>query len=351
MRRALDLARLGWGQTAPNPMVGAVVVRDDDVVGTGHHPRFGEPHAEVLALREAGERARGATLFVTLEPCSHTGKTPPCVDAIMAAGIARVVIATRDPNPIAGGGVETLRSAGVDVTVGVEEAAARELNAPFLHAFASDRPWTMLKLAVTLDGAITDANRSSAWLTGPAARRVVHEMRAGADAIAVGIGTALVDDPLLTVRDVEPPRVAPRRVVFDRQARLPLTSKLVRSAREIPVIVVAREPDGRRAEALRAAGVEVIDAPDAVAGLRALASLGIRSLLVEGGAALSGGLLGGGLVDRLIIFQAPIVLGEGALDAFAHLPATTVAEARRYPIVEHRVLGDDLMTIYAVGSL
>ena len=243
MRRALALAERGWGQTAPNPMVGAVVVRDGVVVGEGWHGQFGGPHAEVEALRAAGERARGATLYVSLEPCNHVGKTPPCTDAILAAGVRRVVAACADRSPVAQGGAQRLREAGVDVVVGVEEAAARELNAPFFHALASDRPFVQLKLALSLDGALADHSRQPGWLTGEPARREVHRMRAGADAIAVGIGTVLADDPELTVRHAAPPRVAPTRVVFDTSARLPRTSKLAHSASEVPVIVVCWAPE------------------------------------------------------------------------------------------------------------
>src|SRR6476661_53335 len=238
MRRALDLAENGWGRTAPNPMVGAVVVRDGAIVGEGWHNRYGEAHAEVEAIRSAGERARGATMYVTLEPCNHEGHTPPCTDAILAAGIRRVVIAVADPNPVAAGGAERLREAGVTVEVGLGEASARELNAVFFHALASDRPFVRLKLALSLAGAMSDATRRPAWLTGHEARAEVHRLRAGSDAVAVGIGTALADDPQLTVRGFTPPRVAPVRIVFDTSARLPLDSRLVRSARESPVLVV-----------------------------------------------------------------------------------------------------------------
>src|SRR6187551_1305855 len=230
MRRALALAERGWGQTAPNPMVGAVVVRDSAVVGEGWHAHYGGPHAEVEALRAAGEHARGATLYVSLEPCNHFGKTPPCTDAILAAGVHRVVAACADPSPVARGGADRLREAGLEVTLGLEEAAARELNAAFFHALSSDRPFVQLKLALSLDGALADHSRQPGWLTGELARREVHRMRAGSDAVAVGIGTVLADDPELTVRHASPPRVAPIRVVFDTSARLPRTSKLAQTA-------------------------------------------------------------------------------------------------------------------------
>jgi diaminohydroxyphosphoribosylaminopyrimidine deaminase/5-amino-6-(5-phosphoribosylamino)uracil reductase len=284
---------------------------------------------------------------VTLEPCGHHGKTPPCADAVVAAGVRRVVAAARDPNPQAAGGVERLRAAGLAVDVGLEEAAARELNAPFFHAFAADRPWVWLKLAVSLDGAIADAARSRGWLTGEEARREVHRLRAGADAIAVGIGTVLADDPSLTVRDAPPPRMPPLRVVFDRGARLPPTSALARTAREVPTLVVADAPPAERAAALRAAGVELLDARDAAGALRALKARGVRSVLVEGGARLAGALLGASLVDRMIIFQAPVVLGAGALNAFAAAPPAAVADAPRWRPTERQTFGDDVMTTYA----
>jgi len=351
MRRALTLAKKGWGQTAPNPMVGAVVVKEDVVVGEGYHTRYGEAHAEVEALRAAGERARGATVYVSLEPCNHFGKTPPCVDALIAAGISRVVAATRDPSPTAGGGAERLRAAGVDVTFDVEGRAARELNAPFFHSFASDRPWVTLKLALSIDGAIADASRAPAWLTGKKSRREVHRLRAGSDAIAVGLGTARADNPELTVRDVPPPRVAPARVVFTRHGQLPLTSALARTATEVPTLVVAESVDLPYARRLMSLGVEVVAGTSIEEGMRALRQRGFRSLLVEGGAGITGALLGANLVDRLIIFQAPVLLGAGALPGFENAPSMAASGARRFPIVRRAELDDDLMTVYALHSI
>ncbi len=352
MRRALDLAREGWGKTAPNPMVGAVLVRDGVVVGEGYHARFGEAHAEVAALRAAGERARGATLYVTLEPCVHQGKTPPCTEAIAAAGVSRVVIAVGDPNPEAAGGAQRLRESGVAVELGEGEAAARDLNAPFFHRFAHpERPFVTLKLAMSIDGAIAAADRSTTThLTGAESRREVHRLRAGHDAIAVGIGTVLGDDPALTVRDWEPPRIPLRRVVFDSTLRTPPDSVLVRTARETPVIVVAREPNPQRARTLEASGVDVVVASGLPEALQALAQRGIGSLLVEGGARLAGSFLERAAVDRLIIFQAPVVLGQGALNAFAFAPPGDVARLERLRVLERRVLGDDVMTTYALGA-
>ena len=348
IRRALSLAERGWGQTAPNPLVGAVVVRNGAVVGEGWHTAFGAPHAEVEALRRAGDAARGATLYVTLEPCTHHGKTPPCTEAILAAGVHRVVIAAADPSGDAGGGAAKLVQHGVKVSVGVEDAAARELNAPFFHALASDRPFVQLKLATSLDGAMADHMRRPGWLTGEAARRVVHRLRAGSDGIAVGIGTVLADDPHLTVRGGEAPRVPPARIVFDTSARLPLTSQLARSARDTRTIVVCWAPDPAHAAALEHAGIRLVHAATLREALVELRTEGVRSLLVEGGAALAASFLQEALVDRLIIFRAPVILGSGALNAFGGLPPVTAGDAPRWTIVSGRRVGDDEMTVYAL---
>ncbi len=330
MRRALALAERGWGQTAPNPMVGAVVARDGVIVGEGWHERYGEAHAEVIALAHAGSAADGATLYVTLEPCSHFGKTPPCSDAVVAARVGRVVFATRDPGARSGGGAEKLRAAGIDVDTGVLEADARELNAPFFHSFASDRPWVTLKLAVSIDGAIADSVRGRAWLTNEESRAEVHRIRANVDAIAVGATTYVTDRPELTVRGPLQPRVQPMRVVFDPEAKL--------SA-------------GRTSVLEEAHGVTFVRVADLGAALRALRARGIRSLLVEGGASLASALLDAGLVDRLVIFQAPIVLGGGALAAFGATVARRAEHVRRLPVLRRQAFGDDLMTIYALNAV
>ena len=348
MKRALALAEKGWGQTAPNPMVGAVIVRDGVVVGRGHHAKYGERHAEVVALEQAGERARGADVYCTLEPCNAHGQQPPCVAALIAAGVRRVIAAIPDPNPAKAHGADALRAAGIDVQMGLGAAAASELNAPFLHwASGASRPWVTLKLAVSLDGAIAAADRQRGWLTGEAARKQVHRLRAGADAIAVGIGTALGDDPLLTVRGVRKPRVAPLRVVFDRQARLPLTSQLVRTAKRLPTVIVTPDPAVPGMRALAAKHIETLVARDLGSALRALHDRGVHHLMVEGGATLAGALLGGHLVDRLIIFQAPILLGAGALGAFSAMPSAATDELSRWRVVERRDFDDDLMTVLA----
>ena len=330
MRRALALAERGWGQTSPNPMVGAVVVRNGEVVGEGWHERYGEAHAETNALAQAGDAARGATLYVTLEPCNHTGKTPPCARAVVAAKIARVVIATRDPGPDSGGGAETLSAAGIDVEIGLLEPEARELNAPFFHAFVSDRPWVTLKLALSIDGAIADSKRGRAWLTNEESRAEVHRIRANVDAIAVGATTYATDHPALTVRGSIQPRVAPVRVVFDPDAKL--------SAGRTSVL---EEVDS----------ATFVRVADLAASLRALRARGIRSLLVEGGASLASALLDAELVDRLVIFQAPIVLGGGALAAFSSTSPRRAENVRRIPVLGRRSFGDDLMTIYALHAV
>lgn len=347
MRRALDLAREGWGQTAPNPMVGAVVVRGGEIAGEGFHARYGEPHAEVHALRAAGERARGATLYVTLEPCRHHGKTPPCTDAVMTAGISRVVIAALDPTMEAGGGAERLRASGIQVESGLLETESRELNAPFFHAATgSDLPWTTLKLAVSIETAISDQRGTTSYLTGVETRREVHRLRAGHDAIAVGIGTVLADDPQLTVRDAPPPRVPLRRVIFDRELRTPEHAALVRTAAETPTTIITRTTSSTHARALQRAGVHLIAAHDLRDGLRALRREGVRALLVEGGATIATAVLSEGLAHRLVIFEAPVALGPRALHAFDGAAEALLSRVELAPIVERRRLGRDVMTTY-----
>ena len=315
-------------------------------MGKGWHARFGEAHAEVVALAAAGDAARGADVYVTLEPCAHHGKTPPCVDALIAAGVRRVVIAAADPNSQAAGGAARLRAAGIEVVDNVEHQPALELNAPFFFQHVRrDRPFITLKLALSLDGAIASADRATRWLTGDAARKQVHRLRAQADAVAVGIGTALADDPALTVRAGRRPRVAPRRVVFDRLARLPITGKLARSARKLAVEVLAESPPAEREAALARLGVAVHRAAGLEAHLAGLRERGIGHLLVEGGAGLTGALLSSDVVDRLIIFQAPVLLGAGAIAGFGTaVPPGEAAE--RWRVIDRQEFGEDLMTIY-----
>ena len=354
MRRALELAERGAGQVWPNPKVGCVVVRDGAVVGEGWHQQFGGPHAEVHALAAAGDRARGATAYVSLEPCNHHGKTGPCTEALLAAGVARVVCAVRDPNRQAAGGLERLAAAGMAMQSGVCEAEARWRNAPFFHLQKrTPLPFVTLKLAVSIDGAIAGPSKKRAWLTGPESQAAVHALRAEADAVAVGIGTALADDPELTVRIGPAPRVPPARVVFDRRGRLPLDSRLVRSAREIPLYVVTAPFDAaprERQEAFQAAGVINHAATNLMAALCGLRTAGIGHLFVEGGSGIASALMAAGLVHHLIIFQAPVILGAGATPAFAALPGHDADVAPRLTVLERRVFGADLMTRYAVSG-
>ncbi|MEX2583517.1 MAG: bifunctional diaminohydroxyphosphoribosylaminopyrimidine deaminase/5-amino-6-(5-phosphoribosylamino)uracil reductase RibD [Gemmatimonadota bacterium] len=347
MRRAIELAERGRGRVAPNPLVGAVVVRAGHVVGEGWHAAFGEAHAEVEALTAAAGAARGATLYVTLEPCAHTGKTGPCTEAILAAGVSRVVFACEDPDPAAGGGGEVLRDAGLQVSSGVERSAARALNGPFFHRHSREappRPWTELKLALSLDGRIADREARAAWITGAEARAETHRLRAGHDAVAVGIGTALADDPNLTVRGREEPRIAPARIVFDRNARLPLDSRLVRTAREIPVWVVCLPGGDEMARRrLEAEGVRILEAVGLADALTALRSAGFNSVFCEGGARIASSLLAGGLVDRLTLFYAPLFLGPEAIDPFEGLESPPLAEAARWRLVRAEPLGNDTM--------
>jgi len=347
MERALDLARRGWGRVAPNPMVGAVVLTGDAVVAEGYHAEYGGPHAEVVALQAAGERARGATVVVNLEPCAHHGKTPPCTDAIVAAGVARVVAAIADPDPQARGGAAVLRAHGVTVSLGLLAEAAAALNAPFLFAREqAERPFVALKLATSIDGRIADAAGSSQWVSGEAAREHVHWLRAGFDAIAVGGTTALHDNPQLTVRGPVTPRRPPVRVVFDRRAMLNLGVQLVSTAREVPTWVMSSlDAPPSSVTQLERSGVRVFRPTTLRDGLRMLREAGIQSLLCEGGGALGARLLVDGLVDRLYWVQAPVWLGEGAVPAFPGVPPQPLAAAPRWTPVERRALGSDTLLV------
>jgi len=319
MRKALLLAGRGRGRVEPNPMVGAVVVRDGEVVGHGHHARFGGPHAEPAALADSGAAANGATVYVTLEPCSHRGKTPPCADALIEAGVSRVVIATPDPNPdTSGRGPKRLRDAGIDVTEGVLEAEARALNARYERHLDSEFPHTIAKWAMTLDGKIADVDRGSRYITGPDSRRLVHEIRGSVDAIVVGIGTLLADDPDLTVREGEPTR-SPVRVVLDSKLRTPTMAKVVAQVAEMPTWIVTTETaDPERRAALESAGCRVLPVPsadghvDLAAAFRALSSEGIGRVLLEGGGAVHTAAFRAGIVHQVMAFVAPKLLGGRA---------------------------------------
>ena len=348
MQRAVSLAWHGWGRVHPNPLVGAVVIDQDcAVAGEGWHAEFGGPHAERAALDAAGARARGGTLVVTLEPCAHLGKQPPCTAAILEAGIARVVFAHEDPNPEAAGGAEQLRAAGIAVEGGRGRAEVAAQNAAFFGRWRwPERPWVALKLATSLDGRIADRFGRSRWISGEAARDFVHWLRAGMDAIGVGGATARADDPSLTVRGGISPRTPPLRVLFDQAGNLPTTLEALRTAHELPTCVVAGPLLGsERALALESAGVRLVRATSLHDGLAALRRMGVLSMVVEGGGQLAGALLRDGLVDRFYWIQSPLFLGEGGVPAVAGLPGVELATADRWTVVERRALGADTLLV------
>ncbi len=347
MQRALSLAWQGWGRVHPNPMVGAVVLGDGRIVGEGYHAEFGGPHAEVMALGAAGPAAHGATLVVTLEPCRHHGKTPSCTAAIRAAGITRVVYAAADPNPQAGGGAAELFAAGVAIDRSPFEDAVQRQNAAFFHGWRkTGRPFVALKLATSVDARIADYTGRARWLSGSAAREWVHWLRAGFDAIGVGGRTARADDPSLTVRGPLTPRVLPRRVVFDRHADITGASRLLETAGEITVTIVAeRDPAAPLRERYQAAGVGVRVAADLRGGLEALGAEGVRSILIEGGGRLAARLIADGLVDRFYWVQCPLFLGDSGVPAFSGLASDLLEQVGRWTVVERRALGDDTLLV------
>ena len=339
MRRALELAERGRGHVEPNPLVGAVVVRDGAVVGEGWHQRYGEAHAEVHALRAASAAAQGATLYVTLEPCCHHGKTPPCADAVIAAGVRRVVAAMADPFPrVAGGGIARLQEAGITIAVGECEAEARRLNAPYLTLLATGRPYIHAKWAMTLDGKIATRTGDSKWISNETSRRRVHELRGRMDAVVVGIGTALADDPQLTARPPGP-RVA-TRIVLDRQGRLPVTSILATTARQAPVLVVTERPH----ESLTAVGCEVFPCTGVPALLDELGRRRMTNVLVEGGSGVLGSFLDAGAIDEVHVFIAPKLAGGAqALPAVGGLGVERIADAMKLARWEVEPLDGDVL--------
>jgi diaminohydroxyphosphoribosylaminopyrimidine deaminase/5-amino-6-(5-phosphoribosylamino)uracil reductase len=351
MDRALELAARGVGLTSPNPAVGCVLVRDEQVVGEGAHLRAGAPHAEAVALAEAGARARGATCYVTLEPCAHHGRTPPCADALVAAGVSRVVAACGDPHPlVAGRGFARLTVAGVEVAVGLREAAARALNRAFLHAVTRGRPHVTLKAAMTLDGKIAATDGSSQWITGEPARLEAHRLRFVADAVLVGIGTVLADDPRLTVRHPALPAKEPLRVVADSRLRIPADARVLAAGEPGRTVIACVAPaPGGRAAALRAAGTRVLELPgsdgrvDLVALLAALGALGVLAVLAEGGGELGAGLVAAGLVDRVAFFIAPRLLGGRMAPGPVGGAGRALKEALSLVDVSTRRVGEDLL--------
>ena len=358
MALALALGRRGLGRTWPNPAVGAVIVRRDGevplIVGRGWTQPDGRPHAEIEALRRAGEAARGATLYVTLEPCSHHGKSPPCADAVVAAGVARVVSALEDPNPeVAGAGHARLRAAGVVVEVGVVAEEARHDHAGHLQRMRDGRSHVALKLAIAADGKVGAAGRKPVAITGEVVRERVHLMRAQSDAVIVGIGTALADDPLLTCRLPGMAASSPVRIVLDSGLRLPLGSRLVRSARDVPVWVVAGTAAPPSAEeALTAEGVTVLRVTDTkgpldlAIALKLIAARGITRLMVEGGPTLAAAFLAADLIDEAVLFDSPKVVGAEGIDALENMPLAALTESPRFKCVAHKSVGADTCTLF-----
>jgi diaminohydroxyphosphoribosylaminopyrimidine deaminase/5-amino-6-(5-phosphoribosylamino)uracil reductase len=356
LARAIELAEGGRGRTTPNPLVGAVVVKDGEVIGEGFHSAYGAPHAEREALAACGDvDPRGATMYVSLEPCCHHGQTPPCTDALIEAGIARLVVGSDDPTEKASGrGLGILRDEGVEIVMADGETAARArlLNQPFRKHARTGRPYVIFKSAMTLDGKVATRTGDSKWISGEASRRMGHHWRAECDAVAVGIGTALADDPLLTAR-VDGVHRQPRRIVFDSEARLPLDSQLVRGAVELPLtVVISRAAPRLAADALEVAGADVIVAtgenePARVRNaLAQIGATGVTSILLEGGPHLAGAFLDAGEVDEIRLFVAPVVLGGShARDPLEGEGVERIAEATRALTLDcSRVAGDVLIS-------
>ncbi|MFZ5483129.1 MAG: bifunctional diaminohydroxyphosphoribosylaminopyrimidine deaminase/5-amino-6-(5-phosphoribosylamino)uracil reductase RibD [Pseudomonadota bacterium] len=359
MAHALRLAERGLTTTTPNPRVGCVLVRDGAIVGEGWHARAGQPHAEVHALRAAGDRARGATAYVTLEPCSHHGRTPPCAHALIDAGVTRVVAAMTDPNPqVSGRGIQLLTLAGIHAEVGLLEAEARELNIGFVARMTRGRPWLRLKTAASLDGRTALANGASQWITGPAARADVQHWRARACAILTGIGTVLADDPRMNVRLAGTTR-QPLRVIVDSRLQTPAMARMLPAPASggaaggvgDSVLIACAAADPARRAALEAAGAEVIELPGPAgrvgltALLNELARRGINEVHAEAGATLNGALLDAGLVDEWVAYQAPIVLGHAARGLFEMPPLTDMVGRRDFVLHDVRKVGADLRAV------
>jgi diaminohydroxyphosphoribosylaminopyrimidine deaminase/5-amino-6-(5-phosphoribosylamino)uracil reductase len=344
MARALALAERGLYTTTPNPRVGCVLVKAGEVVGEGWHVRAGEPHAEVHALRAAGERARGATAYVTLEPCSHYGRTPPCAHALIDAGVGRVVAALRDPNPqVAGRGLELLTLAGIEVQVGLLETEARELNVGFVARMTRGRPWLRLKTAASLDGKTALLNGESKWITGPAARADVQRWRARSCALLTGVGTVLADDPQMNVRDLDSGR-QPLKVIVDSRLQTPPAARILAGG----ALIACAEAHPARRAALAAAGAEILALPgaddrvDLTALMTELARRGLNEVHGEAGATLNGALLQAGLVDEWLAYFAPLVLGHSARGLFDFPALTAMADRRGFTLLDATRVGADL---------
>ena len=358
MRTAITLARRGLGETAPNPSVGCVIVKDNTVIGRARTAAGGRPHAETEALAAVGSAASGATAYVSLEPCSHVGKTPPCANALIAAGLNRVVIGARDPNPkVNGQGAASLRQAGIEVTEDVLNLEAQAVISGFAMVQTTGRPLLRLKLASTLDGKIATRTKASQWLTGEAARRAAHAMRGRHDAVLIGVGTVLSDDPELTCR-IDGFRSAPLvRIVVDSHLRIPLLSKLVSSARQTPVWLLHRDgADPVHKHALENAGVRLIEVLGGAAGvdlpaaLQALAKAGLTRILAEGGASLAAALLRDNLVDRLAWFHAPGIIGADGWPAAQAFGVAQLSDMPRFMPLSREQWGDDILSTFTAAE-
>lgn len=343
MQRCIELAKRAIGRTAPNPLVGCVIVRDGAIVGEGFHPQAGQPHAEVFALREAGDRAQNATLYVNLEPCNHYGRTPPCSEAVIAAGVRKVVVGMVDPDPrVAGGGIDRLRQSGIEVVVGLEEGACRELNEAFIHRILHHRPFGILKYAMTLDGKIAATTGHSAWVTSPATRAEVHQLRSICEAIVVGGNTVRRDDPLLTSRQAQ----TPLRVVLSRSLDLPRSAQLWDTA-QVPTLVVTETNVQPETQAfLRQRGVEVLElatlTPEAVMAL--LYDRGCLNVLWECGGKLAAQAIAAGSIQKVLAFIAPKIIGGlGAPSPVDDLGLTAMTDALTVYPVRWRAIGGDLL--------
>jgi len=352
MRRALELAERGLYTTTPNPRVGCVIVRDAEIVGEGWHERAGEPHAEVNALRVAGAKAQGATAYITLEPCSHHGRTPPCDQAIILAKVGRVVAAMRDPNPlVAGRGLEAIRAAGIPVDCGIMQNEALELNIGFVSRMTRGRPWMRMKIAASLDGKTALLNGRSQWITGPEARRDGHRWRARSCAIMTGIGTVRDDDPQLTVRDVDTPR-QPLRVVIDSRLETPLDARVLGTG----TIIAAARAEQARIDALRGKDAEVIVLPNANgkvdlhAIMQELSRREINEVHVEAGHKLNGSLLREGLIDELLIYLAPSIIGDAARGMFDLPELTDLGARRELRLLDVSTIGSAIRVIARTGA-
>ena len=360
MDQALDAGAGARRRTAPNPWVGCVVVRDGEIVGRGATQPPGRAHAEVVALRDAGDRARGATAYVTLEPCSHHGRTPPCANALIEAGVARVVVALEDPDPrVAGSGIARLLDAGIEVTLGVGETRAAADLAPYLHHRRTGRPFVVAKIAASIDGRIAAADGSSHWLTSDAARADAHELRADSQAIVIGAGTALADQPRLTVRDVtRPPHQPPVRVLLDGRGRVPATGPLFATDDAPTLVVTTNAAPPAAVDAWRAAGAKVELVAPAGEGtgvdldemFALLGREGVLQVLVEGGGTLLGRVLDGGHAQQLVMYVAPLALGTRGTPAFAFPGPDRIADAPRLHLVSVRQLGPDVRLAYEVRT-